>query len=116
MPAALKSNTVPVTILARSISDDMYKMLYRFYNAQTVSRLFDLKREDMYDFNIFVHIGQEFTFDKTYLFSAIVKPLKIAENTYRNCDFSLEKDRYDQWYEIFGIDRYFVYEIKFYKG
>ncbi|HLV47401.1 MAG TPA: hypothetical protein VKY32_10240 [Flavobacterium sp.] len=116
MPTALKSNAVPVTILAKSISDDTYKMLYRFYNAQTISRLFDLNREDMYDFKIFVGMGGKYTFDKTYLFSAIVKPIKISENTYRDCDFSLEMDKYDQWYEIFGIDRYFVYEIKFYKG
>lgn len=115
IPTAQKGNTVPVSILAKGISDNIYKQLFRFYDFASLIREFDLKKEDQYAFKIFVNEAQKFTFDKTYLFSAIVKPIKIAENTYRDCDFAAYTDKYDQWYEIFGLDRYFVYEIKFYR-
>lgn len=114
VPSNLKSSAIPVTILSKSISNDNYKLLYQFYEVFNLNRNFDLKNEDRYHFKIFINEAQKFTFNKKYLFSAIVKPIKIAENTYRNCDFSGAIDKYDLWYEIFELDRYFIYEIKFY--
>ncbi|UUV22027.1 hypothetical protein [Paenimyroides aestuarii] len=114
MPVDTSNERIPFTILAKSNSDINYRIQYQFYDFINLYRNHDLKREDRYAFKIFINEAQKFTFNQKYLFSAIVKPIKIDENTFRNCDFAKEMDKYDQWYEIFGIDRYFIYEIKFY--
>lgn len=114
VPSNLKSTKIPVTILSKSISNDNYKLLYQFYEVYNLNRNFNLNIEDQYNFKIFINLDQKFTLDKKYLFAGIVKPIEIAENTYRNCDFAIAIDKYDKWYEIFGLDRYFIYEIKFY--
>ncbi len=113
-PSNLVGSTIPVTILAKSTSDANYRLLYQFYEVFNLNRNYDLKKEDRYAFKIFINEAQKFSYNQKYLFSAIVKPIKINENTYRNCDFAIAIDKYDQWFEIFGLDRYFIYEIKFY--
>jgi len=114
VPSNLKSSIIPVTIISKSISNDNYKLLYQFYEVFNLNRIFDLQEEDRYDLKLFINESQKFNPKTTYLFSAIVKPIKISENTYRYCDFASVMDKYDQWYEIFGLDRYFIYEVKFY--
>ncbi|SEH78092.1 hypothetical protein SAMN02927937_01399 [Paenimyroides aquimaris] len=110
----LIGNSISTTILAKSTSDTNYKMMLQFYEFYSLIRNFDLNNEDQYHFKIFINEAQKFTYNQVYLFCAIVKPIKIAENTYRDCDFAAAIDKYDKWYEIFGLDRYFVYEIRFY--
>ncbi len=110
----LIGNSISTTILAKSTSDTNYKMMLQFYEFYSLIRNFDLNNEDQYHFKIFINEAQKFTYNQVYLFCAIVKPVKIAENTYRDCDFAAAIDKYDKWYEIFGLDRYFVYEIRFY--
>ena len=114
VPSNLKSSVIPVSILSKSISNDNYKLLYQFYEVFNLNRIFDLQEEDRYDLKLFINESQIFNPKTTYLFSGIVKPIKISENTYRYCDFAIAMDEYDQWYDIFGLDRYFIYEIKFY--
>lgn len=110
----LIGNSVSTTILAKSTSDTNYKMMLQFYEFYNLIRNFDLNVEDRYHFKIFINGAQEFTYNKKYLFCAIVKPIKISENMYRDCDFTVAVDKYDKWYDVFSLDRYFVYEIKFY--
>lgn len=113
-PSNLLGTKIPVTILAKNTSDVNYRLLYQFYEVFNFNRNYDLKKEERYSFKIFINQAQKFSYNEKYLFSAIVKPIKINENTYRNCDFAIAMDKYDQWFEIFGIDRYFIYEIMFY--
>mgnify|MGYP003575953288 CR=1 FL=1 len=113
-PSNLLGSTIPVTILAKSTSDANYRLLYQFYEVFNLNRNYDFIKEDRYSFKIFINETQKFSYNQKYLFSAIIKPIKVNETTYRNCDFSIATDKYDQWFEIFGLDRYFIYEIKFY--
>lgn len=113
-PPNLLGSTIPVTILAKSTSDANYRLLYQFYEVFNLNRNYDFIKEDRYSFKIFINETQKFSYNQKYLFSAIIKPIKVNETTYRNCDFSIATDKYDQWFEIFGLDRYFIYEIKFY--
>ena len=113
-PPNLLGSTIPVTILAKSTSEESYRLLFQFYEVFNLNRNYDLKEQDRYSFKIFINEAQKFSYNQKYLFSAIVKPIKVNETTYRNCDFAIAMDKYDQWYDIFGLDRYFIYEIKFY--
>lgn len=106
--------SVSTAVLARSTSDKNYKMNLQLFDFVNRHRNFDLKKEENYYFKIFINVDQKMVCNKTYLFFGIVKPIKINENTYRDCDFALAIDKYDKWFDIFGLERYFTYEIKFY--
>ena len=41
--------------------------------------------------------------------------IKIGDNLYRYCDFNSALNEYENWYSVFGLDQYVVFEIKFYE-
>lgn len=72
------------------------------------------KKKNQHSFRIFINKAQKFKLNTSYLFAGIIKPIKVDENTYRDCDFNIALDKYEQWYDVFGLDHYYIYEIKFY--
>lgn len=114
VPEQLLSNTVSVGLLSKYTSSENYKSMMRFYNIFSMNRNYELEEQNQHSFKIFINVAQKFQLNKTYLFAGIIKPIKIDVNTYRDCDFSIALDKYEQWYDVFGLDHYYIYEIKFY--
>lgn len=107
------NNELPFSIFSKYESETKHKMMFGISTILKHTRSFDLDKKDDFDLKMLVSPRSEFELGKTYPFCALVKPVKIAENTYRNCDFNAEIDRYKEWFNIFGIDRYIVFEIRF---
>ena len=107
-----ENKELPFSIISK-FSDDRLKIMFTIAKVINYKKTFELKNEDRFDFNIFVNPKSEFEINKKYLFCAIIKPIKISENTYRNCDFNSAIDDYKDWYTIFGLDKYYIFEIEF---
>src|SRR5690554_4117691 len=114
IPEQFLSNKISVRLLSKYTNSENYKTMMRFYNSINMMRNFNVQENDKYSFKIFINLAQKFQLNQTYLFAGIIKPVKIDDNTYRDCDFNAAKDKHEQWYVIFGLDHYYIYEIKFY--
>lgn len=114
IPEQMLSTKTSVNLLSKYSQENNYRVLMNFYENINMIRNFEIQENDKYSFKIFINQTQKFKLNKTYLFAGIIKPIKINETTYRNCDFNSAIDQYEKWYDVFGLDHYFIYEIKFY--
>lgn len=114
IPEQMLSNKIPISLFSKYVKTDNYRMLMNLSKDINLIRNFEIQENDKYSFKIFINQAQKFKLNETYLFAGIIKPIKINETTYRNCDFNSAIDQYEKWYDIFGLDHYYIYEIKFY--
>ena len=89
--------------------------MFKFYKSITSNRKYKTNSNEPNSFKIFVNQSQTFALNKFYLLGGIVKLVKVDENLYRDCDFNSALDKYQNWYEVFGLDHYVIFEIKFYE-
>ena len=74
---------------------------------------FELDDSKKFSIKHFFNQNMSFNKSKKALLFALVKPIKIDKNTYRDCDFALGKDKPEEWYKTFGINDYVTIEIVF---
>lgn len=114
IPEQMLSNKIPISLFSKYVKTDNYRMLINLSKDINLIRNFEIQENDKYSFKIFINQAQKFKLNETYLFAGIIKPIKINETTYRNCDFNSAIDQYEKWYDVFELDHYYIYEIKFY--
>ena len=98
LPEVFKSDRIPFTILSKKVDDLNYKLMFKFYKSITSNRKYKTNSNEPNSFKIFVNHSQTFAINKFYLLGGIVKPVKVDENLYRDCDFNSALDKYQNWY------------------
>lgn len=108
-----KNMELQFSILSKYTQENNYKIMFSVEKSLNYIKVFDVDQNDKFDLKMFANAKSEFEIGKKYLLCAIVKPIKIDENTYRDCDFNAESEEYKDWFSIFGINKYYTFEILF---
>lgn len=108
-----KNAELQFSILSKYTGEKNFKIMFTIDKTLNYIKVFDVDQDDKFDLKMFANPTSEFEIGKKHLLCAIVKPIKIAENTYRDCDFNSASEDYKDWFRVFGLNKYYTFEILF---
>lgn len=108
-----ENNELDFSIIGKAINKDEYKIIFNINTNIYLKQTLNLDEAEKFSIKHFFNQKMDFIKGKKTLLFALVKPIKIDKNTYRDCDFNLEKDKPEQWFTTFGTNDYVIIEIFF---
>lgn len=108
-----ENNELDFSIIGKSINDKEYKIIFNINKNLYLKQSFELDGSKKFSIKHFFNQKMSFIQGEKSLLFALVKPIKIDANTYRDCDFGLKKDEPQEWFKTFGINDYVIIEIIF---
>lgn len=108
-----ENNELDFSIIGKAINKEEYKIIFNINTNIYLKQTLNLVEAEKFIIKHFFNQKMDFIKGKKTLLFALVKPLKIDTNLYRDCDFATGKDKPEEWYKTFGINDYVTIEIIF---